>query len=75
MDLMTALGHGEKNSQRAYVIRIDPESCRKRAVPALTFSANCGQRKLSRCHHTGSVRNESGIPTPTISVSSGGSSS
>jgi hypothetical protein len=38
----SATGHGEKNSQRAYVFRIDPDSCRKRAVPALTFSATNG---------------------------------
>jgi hypothetical protein len=33
------------------------------------------QKKLRKCHHAGSVRNDSGIPTPTISVRSGGSSS
>jgi len=38
------LGQGEKNSQRAYVFRIDPDSCRKRAVPALTFSARTGHK-------------------------------
>ena len=34
-----------------------------------------GQRKLSKCDHAGTVRNESGMPMPTISVTSGGSSS
>ena len=50
-------GHGEKNSRRAYVFRTAPDSCRKRAVPALTFSATSRppyysgitQRRLSRC--------------------------
>jgi len=45
---MASLGQGEKNSQRAYVFRIDPDSCRKRAVPALTFSARTGHKIASR---------------------------
>src|SRR5580700_7279864 len=32
-------GHREKNSRRAYVFRIASDSCRKRAAPALSFSA------------------------------------
>jgi hypothetical protein len=36
------MGQNKKSSQRAYVFRIDPDSCRKRAVPALTFSAISG---------------------------------
>jgi hypothetical protein len=38
---MAGLGYGEKNSRRAYVSRTAPDSCQKRAVPTLTFSANC----------------------------------
>jgi len=40
---MTGLGYGEKNTRRAYVFRTAPDSCRKRAVPTLTFSARCGR--------------------------------
>ena len=36
---MTALGHGEKNSRRAYVFRTASDSCRRLAVPAHTSSA------------------------------------
>jgi P27 family predicted phage terminase small subunit len=57
------------------------EKCQNRKSPpaptsmALTVPGGGAVHQLSKCHHTGSVRNESGIPTPTISVSSGGSSS
>ncbi len=33
------MGQPEKGSRRAYVFRIASDSCRKRALPALTFSA------------------------------------
>ncbi len=36
---MAGLGHDEKNSHRAYYFRNVPDSCRKRVVPAFTFSA------------------------------------
>jgi hypothetical protein len=40
---MSLLGHGAKDSRRAYVFRVASDSCRKRAAPALTFSANSGK--------------------------------
>ena len=40
--MMSALGHGEKNSRRAYVFRTASDSYRKQAVPALTFIARSG---------------------------------
>ena len=43
--------------------------------PLLALNGHAGQRKPSKCHHAGTVRNESGMPMPTISVTSGGSSS
>jgi hypothetical protein len=36
---------------------------------------NLDQKKPSKSHHAGTVRNESGMPMPTIIVTSGGSSS
>jgi len=39
-----ALGQPEKGSRRAYVFRIASDSCRKLAVPALTFSATTGHQ-------------------------------
>src|SRR5450631_108070 len=39
---MPPLGHGEKNSWRAHVFQNAADNCRKRAVPELTISANCG---------------------------------
>jgi hypothetical protein len=48
----SALGHGEKNSRRAYVFRFAYDSCPRRVVPALTFSATTG---LSA---TGQLRNQ-----------------
>ena len=41
------MGHNEKNSQRAYVFRIASDSCRRRAVPAVTFSARSGHSPTS----------------------------
>ena len=63
---MTAMGHGEKNSQRAYVFRIDPDSCRKRAVPALTFSATSRPPGIREKSRLPAVRpfNEASRPTP-----------
>ena len=46
---MTAMGQLKKNSRRAYVFRNAIDSCRKRAAPALTFSATTG-------HSTGGTR-------------------
>ncbi len=40
-------GEGRYGSRRAYVLRIASDSCRKRAVPALTFSANSGRSQHS----------------------------
>ena len=37
---MTGLDQPEKGSRRAYVFRNAIDSCRKRAMPALTLSAN-----------------------------------
>ena len=45
---MSGWGQDEKNSQRAYVFRIASDSCRKRAVPALTFSAKELNRSRGR---------------------------
>ena len=38
----SALGQPQEGSRRAYVFRIASNSCRKRVLPALTFSATSG---------------------------------
>ena len=43
------------------------------AVTDCRLGTNVDQKKLSKRHHAGTVRNESGIPMPTIIVTSGGS--
>jgi len=45
----SALGHNEKNSQRAYVFRNALDSCLKQAVLALTFSARSRPSALGLC--------------------------
>ena len=45
---MSGSGHGEKNSRRAYVFRITPESCRKASLAALTLSAIPGLNNIFR---------------------------
>jgi hypothetical protein len=65
----TTLGHGEKNSPRAYIFRNVPDSCRKRAVPALTFDGTSGPagssfpagRRARRRRHR--IRPSSSMPT------------
>jgi hypothetical protein len=44
---MSQMGHDEKNLRRAFVFRITSDSCRTRAVPALTFSTRSGHSPTS----------------------------
>ena len=49
---MTAKGHPEKGSRRAYVFRYAPIAARNRAVPALTISASTGHRLMGFRQYT-----------------------
>src|SRR5262245_43903330 len=44
-----------------------------RKESALCHKRTRGQTRLSRYHHAGSVKNDNGMPTPSIRVTSGGS--